>query len=414
MKKNKVSKLRINIKIFIIIAIFLLLLGTILIVVNIFFDFSLIGDDTIEVGVNKKYLENGATAYFFGKKIDNIKVKSNVDVTKIGEYEVNYSCSALLFKKTLTRKVLVKDLEKPTIQLEGEKDVYLNIGEEYQDAGCKAYDNIDGDITKKVSVKSNLDINKIGKYKMKYTVKDSSNNVSSIERNIEVINRDTILKEPISSFKLDGLFTDVLLEYNPDKEYDYYKDVVFLGDSNVLFLNQVGQLVPAKQVWGRLNLSIAQINSSTFTTLIDGKSTTLDNALSTYKPKYLIASIGVGTILYMNKEQFLNETQNLINNIKNNYPDTKLIFTAVFPIYSGTLISDHQYGINEYNYYLLELCHKNKINFINFADRVKDESGLANHDYYECTSSANCGFHLNTAGKEYYINYIKHLDLGRN
>ena len=414
MVKKQFRNIHINIKRLFVISIFLILTGATYIAVDQCFNFVLIGDDVVEIDVNKKYLESGTIANFLGNKIDNVETKSNLDVTKIGEYEIDYSCNVLFFKKELKRKILVKDLEKPTIELEGEKDVYLNIGEEYKDSGYKAYDNVDGDITQKVSVKSDLDINKVGQYKMKYTIKDSSNNKSTAERNIEVINRDTILKSSVANFKLDGLFTDVLLEYNENNEYDYYKDVTFLGDSNVVFLYQNGQFVPANQTWGKFNLNIAQINSSTFTTFINGRATNINDALSTYKPKFLIASIGINTVLYMDKDQFLKESQALINNIRTNHPETKLIFSAVFPLYSGTISSEFQYRINQYNYYLLELCHKNKINFINFSDRIKDGNGLADRKYYECTSNLNCGFHLNSEGKKYYIDYIKHLDLGRN
>ena len=162
------------------------------------------------------------------------------------------------------------------------------------------------------------------------------------------------------------------------------------------------------------NLNIVQINSSTFTTFIDGNSTNLNTALSIYKPKYLIVSVGINTILNMSRENLIRETQSLIDNINKNYPNTHLIFSAVFPLYSGTLNGNHQYTINQYNYYVLETCHRNRIGFINFSDRIKDQSGFANREYFECTDEKNCGFHLNEKGKAYYIDYIKHIDLGRN
>lgn len=413
-KRNKKIRLRPLGIILLIISILMIFFGIGCVILDRVFYFTLIGDDTVEIDVNKEYLESGAVAKFLGKNIDDIKIKSNVNSKKLGTYQVSYSCRYLIFNKKLERKVVVKDLEKPSIELQGDKSMFLSLGEEYKEPGYKAIDNVDGDITKRVVVENKINSNKVGQYKIKYTVKDSSKNTFSIERDVEVLDSQTILQASLADFKLDGIFPDVQLSYNKDKVYNYFDDVTFVGDSNVAYLYQYGKYVPGDRVWGRLNLNIAQINSSTFTTFGNGSSSTLENALKTYKPKYLIASVGINTALYMNKDKFLNESQILIDNIKKNYPNTKLIFSAVFPVYSGTLNAGLQNTINQYNYYLLELCHKNKINFINFSDRVKDGSGLASHDYYECNSSSNCGFHLNSAGKAYYIDYIKHLDLGRN
>lgn len=377
------------------------------------FHFNIIGDNPVEVGVNKKYLESGAIAMFFCKKIDNIKIKNNIDSTKIGNYQVYYTTSLFFITKKLIRKVIVKDLDKPTIKLLGEKTIYLNIGEDYIEPGYEASDDIDGDLTSKVVVENNLDNTKTGKYIVKYIVKDSSKNETIIEREVEVVDRQTILQSPLNSFNLDNILSDVILKYDPSKEYDFFNDTIFLGDSNVVFLYQRGNYISKEQAWGKLNLNIAQINSSTFTTFSNGDVSTLDNAVSTYKPKYLIASIGINTVLYMNRDDFIRETEDFISHMRQTYPNTQIIFTSVLPVYTGTLDASLQYSINRYNYYLLEICHKNKVNFINFSDRVKDSSGLANHDNFECASPEDCGFHLNANGRAYYIDYIKHLDLGR-
>jgi len=405
-------------KIAIIIAVFILILSILSIgsflLINHFYVLDLIGDSTVEVSVNKKYLESGAIAKIFDIKLDNVKIKSDVDINKVGEYVVNYRSNFLFIKREMNRKVLVKDLDKPEIELKGENNVYLFLGEEYKEAGFIATDNVDGDISDKVVIDSNLDVNNVGEYVIKYTIKDASENENSIERYVEVVNTATVLQAPLESFNLDNVFTDVSLPYEPDKEYDYFKDTVFLGDSNVVFLYQHGKYISANQTWGKFNLNIAQINSSTFTTFINGNSSNLDDALVTYRPKYLVVTIGINTGLYMNKTKFINETQKFIDHMKNDYPETKVVFSSLLPLYTGTLDGSSQHNINNYNYYLLELCHKNKIGFINFSDRVKDANGYASHEYFECSSEANCGFHLNTKGKEYYIDYIKHVDLGRN
>ena len=140
MKKNKQkdksnNKFKIISIVLIVISLFFIISGGLYIFLDKNFSFVLIGEEEVELGVNKKYLESGAVSKFFGKKIDNIKITNNIDNTKVGEYKVNYSSKVLFITKRLQRKVIVKDLEKPHIELNGEKDVYLNLGEEYQEAG---------------------------------------------------------------------------------------------------------------------------------------------------------------------------------------------------------------------------------------------------------------------------------------
>jgi len=413
MKNKKQKKLKPLAKIILSIIILIFVFGIGYIIIDHVFYFELIGDKTVEVDINKKYLENGAIAKFFNKKIDDIKITNNINTKKLGEYKVKYTAKAFIFKKHLQRKVIVKDKEKPEIKLKGEKTIYLNIGEKYKEPGFSCIDNVDGDITKKVKVTDNIDSNKVGKYKVTYKAIDSSKNENIVEREVEVIKADTVLKASMADFSLEGLFSEVVLEYNAKKEYNYFKDTVFLGDSNTVYLYQKGKYISAKQAWGKLNMNIAQINSSTFTTFENNSSSTLNNALKTYKPKYLIVSIGIDTTLHMNKENFMKESQSLIDNIKKNYPDTTLILNATFPVYPGSINGNHQVTINHYNYYLLEMCYKNKISFINFSDKVKGKDGYAVREYFECSGTSDCGFHLNEKGKEYYIDYIKHLDLGR-
>ena len=204
MKTRKQKTLKIISIILMIISILMISSGCFYIFLYQNFHFTIIGDKTVEVDVNKKYLESGAMAKFFDKKINNIKITNNIDNTKLGVYQVNYVSQLLFIKKRLKRKVIVRDLEKPTIELKGEKNIYLNIGEAYKEAGYLAKDNVDGDITSKVVVNNNVDINKIGKYIIKYTVIDSSKNeVDSkdktqelISKGVDIIGEDNILLDP--------------------------------------------------------------------------------------------------------------------------------------------------------------------------------------------------------------------------
>ena len=86
--------------------------------------------------------------------------------------------------KTTTTKV--KDTEKPVITLKGEENITINLGDKYKESGVIATDNIDGDITSKVSVSGKVNENIEGTYVLIYTIKDSSGNSAKVSRRVVV------------------------------------------------------------------------------------------------------------------------------------------------------------------------------------------------------------------------------------
>lgn len=406
MKKKKL-KLKTKYKfLLIIIAIFLVTFFS----MNFLFNIILIGDKDIYLNVNSSYFENGYKATFFGKKL-KVDVKNNIDNTSLGDYKVTYTANLLNFKKSVIRNVHVVDNEKPVITLNGDNIIYLNKDSKYEEPGYEITDNYDKDINSKIKVTNNIDETKAGKYEVVYEAIDSSKNKARVVRAVEVLD-DSALTSSIKDFTLKGLFTKTTLTYE-ENEYDYFNDIIFLGDSNTSFLYLKGKHISAYQTWARNNLNIAQMNSSTFETYENRQNTVLNDALTKYKPKYLIVCPGINAGLYMQKDVFVRELQKFYDNIKLNYKDTKIIFSAIFPINDGTLNKANQKNINILNYYLARFCYENNINFIDFTNEIKDNEGYADVSLFECTDELNCNFHLNEEGRNKYIDYVKHLDLGK-
>lgn len=406
MKKKKL-KLKTKYKfLLIIIAIFLVTFFS----MNFLFNIILIGDKDIYLNVNSSYFENGYKATFFGKKL-KVDVKNNIDNTSLGDYKVTYTANLLNFKKSVIRNVHVVDNEKPVITLNGDNIIYLNKDSKYEEPGYEITDNYDKDINSKIKVTNNIDETKAGKYEVVYEAIDSSKNKAKVIRAVEVLD-DSALTSSIKDFTLKGLFTKTTLTYE-ENEYNYFNDTIFLGDSNTSFLYLKGKHISAYQTWARNNLNIAQMNSSTFETYENRQNTVLNDALTKYKPKYLIVCPGINAGLYMQKDVFVRELQKFYDNIKLNYKDTKIIFSAIFPINDGTLNKASQKNINILNYYLARFCYENNINFIDFTNEIKDNEGYADVSLFECTDELNCNFHLNEEGRNKYIDYIKHLDLGK-
>ena len=142
--------------------------------------------DDITIEINNNYDFDSKKGKLRGKDIE-LTNTSNVNSNKLGDYEVIFESHekyAINSKKKV--KVHVVDDEKPIITLKGENEIIINYKEEYKEAGYTATDNYDGDITDKVTIQNNVDNTKLGNYEVIYKVIDSSNNETTIKRNVIV------------------------------------------------------------------------------------------------------------------------------------------------------------------------------------------------------------------------------------
>ena len=122
------------------------------------------------------------------KAIDNYdgdltkKIRVKIEEDKI-VYRVTDSSGNT---RTVTRKVYHKDIEKPSIMLNGAEQLYLFVGDNYSDPGVKATDNCDGDITAKVAIENKVNTGAPGDYEVIYRAKDTAGNESAITRKVKV------------------------------------------------------------------------------------------------------------------------------------------------------------------------------------------------------------------------------------
>ena len=200
----------------------ILLISLILIVIitllNTKVSFALNGDDTLLINYGQLYVESGFKANVFNHNLsDKVEVTTDLDVSVLGEYNINYNLSYLNKEYNLVRKVKVIDNEKPMITLNGEKDITLYVNDVYKELGVTIIDNYDGDISNKVVITGNVDTSKIGEYNLVYSVVDSSGNMSSTSRNVNVINR------VVNTFVTNEGYNDnnnEIVKYINDKGYN--------------------------------------------------------------------------------------------------------------------------------------------------------------------------------------------------
>lgn len=72
--------------------------------------------------------------------------------------------------------ITVRDLTAPVISLLGDATLSLRIGAPFNDPGVSAIDNVDGDLSSRVTVTGNVDASIEGVYQLTYNVEDNSGN----------------------------------------------------------------------------------------------------------------------------------------------------------------------------------------------------------------------------------------------
>lgn len=215
--------------------------------------FYLKGNTTYTVNVNSKYDDLGFVARVFDKDLQSlVSINNDVDTTKIGEYLISYNLCFLGKDYYLDRKIEVVDNQKPDIILNGDKEVNIYIGDEYEELGASALDNYDGDITNNIVISGDFDNDKVGEYILTYTVSDSSKNVSSAFRKIIVKAREAEAKEEnnfsidnnydkISSYILSNGYNVSIGYYNliTGKTYFYDENKMYYGASLIKTLDAI-------------------------------------------------------------------------------------------------------------------------------------------------------------------------------
>ena len=205
------------------VSIFLIIIGIIILSVNNV-DYYLVinGADNITIYLNHEYSELGYSAYDSKSNdlTDRVVVKSNLDTNKVGNYQISYSIGNI----TKVRYVSVVEGGKTDIKLNGDETVYLLKGSDYTEEGYQAIDTVDGDITSKVIINNNININKNGRYSVTYFTTNSAGVYAFAVRKVVVY--DISIKLSLANTKVTAS-TDIIVSVK-----DSYFDYLLLPDNN--------------------------------------------------------------------------------------------------------------------------------------------------------------------------------------
>jgi len=218
-----------------------------------------------------------------------------------------------------------------------------------------------------------------------------------------------------------------MLGESADMGQEYIDSIIFLGDSTTYHLKSRGVLTggkDTKQVWsgsdvdengkvipaGTLTLD-GRITSAHIYYPRTGESLTIAQALEKEKPAYLVITLGVNGISYVN----LNDTKSvnnfiscykaLINAARKASPDTKIILQSIFPVteaYSqnGNGITNEK--IDAANTWILQLAKDTGCKYLDSASVLKNGSGALS-DIYDNGD----GYHLTADAYRAVLQYIR-------
>ena len=149
---------------------------------------TLLGETKIEIRADGEYKEAGFTAIdHFGKDITaNVKVNGEIDMTKAGEYVLEYVVTDDYGKKATAKRIIEVIPVPPKIKLEGEREYSLFLFEEYTEKGFSAFDYTGKELTEDVIVTGKVNIEEPGEYVIEYTVTDDYRNTVAEKRVITV------------------------------------------------------------------------------------------------------------------------------------------------------------------------------------------------------------------------------------
>ncbi len=209
-----------------------------------------------------------------------------------------------------------------------------------------------------------------------------------------------------SAFHLTG---DAILTETEDMGMEYVDKMVFLGDSTTYGMKYYAVLSDGKntkQVWtpsnGTLTLSYQGFAAIVYPE--DGSEIPIRDAVTASLPEYMVITLGVNGISFMEEDYFKSEYTDLVTDIQAISPDTKIILQSIFPVASNYeyLSSINNEKIAAANAWILEVAENTGTVFLNTASALIGEDGWLPQSYQN-----GDGLHLNEVGFGIVLSYIR-------
>lgn len=229
---------------------------------------------------------------------------------------------------------------------------------------------------------------------------------------------NTVANETETDFETQSTpVQNVILNTVNEYDADYIEKIIFLGESTTAHMRSRGVLpggTNTTQVWSDAsNTMTLDINTASKKIVYPdtGAEMTIAEAVAKKKPEYMVLTFGLNGVtgFYSNKNLYVTSYERLIEAIRQNSPETKIIIQSIFPVSSLDLQSNWAYSsspevINGYldtlNEWAIEVAQKCNVKYIDTASLLKDSQGYLKSGYQ------TDGIHLTAEAYKIILNYI--------
>lgn len=209
--------------------------------------------------------------------------------------------------------------------------------------------------------------------------------------------------------KLIKEYDDVVIPENNKEDRNYFKETLFVGDSNTEGLAAYNHL-SLQYVLGMTGMPIQAVTTNKCMWFVGYEEpVTIPTAVGMLKPRRIIINFGTNNAGGTETEDFIYYYENALNAIERAYPYADIIVSSVLPVakvrdYPSITMQD----IDEFNLALAEMCRDRGLKFLNTAELFKDpENGFMKTEYI-----AKDGIHLTREGYQALLEYVgshKHI-----
>ena len=192
-----------------------------------------------------------------------------------------------------------------------------------------------------------------------------------------------------------------------DAGQSYIDKLIFLGDSTTYGLKAYSMLSGGQnttQVWTPSNGTLTLSFYETATVVTPNGEMLIKDAAAAYQPEYLVITLGVNGVSFMDEASFKDCYTKLIQNVQAASPNTKIICNSIYP----NMTSYKYYGdinnenITRANGWIQEVAAATGTRYSDTCSVLKDGNGALRADY--CNGD---GIHLNAAGFTAVLNYLR-------
>lgn len=124
-----------------------------------------------------------------GVNIKEAQKIGGVDTTQEGTYTIVYQYG----NQEVTRTIKVVDNHRVIMNINGSTDTYVKQGDPYIESGCHVIDKKEGNLTSRVKKEGQVDTQKVGDYKITYTVETDDGLIVKKERQVHVVDAKDFL-----------------------------------------------------------------------------------------------------------------------------------------------------------------------------------------------------------------------------